>query len=46
MPAGKDEPKDTDLEVGFALDEATPSAVRSAEGIPFPTRPGPDQDEE
>jgi D-aminopeptidase len=43
MPAGKDDPKDADLEVGFELDEAPPSAVRSAEGIPFPTRPGPDE---
>jgi D-aminopeptidase len=44
MPAGRDEPpKDADLEVGFELDEAAPSEVRSAEGIPFPTRPGPDE---
>lgn len=41
VPAGKDGPKDSDREVGFELDEAAPSAVRSAEGIPFPTRPGP-----
>jgi len=46
MPAGKDHPKDADLEVGFELDKASPSAVRSAEGIPFPTRPGPDPDED
>lgn len=43
VPAGKDVPADSDLEVGFDLDQAPPTDVRSAEGIPFPTRP-PDDD--
>jgi D-aminopeptidase len=45
VPAGKDEPVDSDLEVGFDLGEAPPTDVRSAEGIPYPTRsPDPDPD--
>ena len=38
VPAGKDAPEDADLEVGFDLDEAPPTDVRGAEGIPYPTR--------
>ena len=37
MPATDDVPVDSQL--GFNLDEAQPTRVRSAEGMPFPTRP-------
>jgi D-aminopeptidase len=43
-PANQDAPSDADSEVGFDLTDAPPTAVRSAEGIPFPTRPAPDDD--
>jgi D-aminopeptidase len=45
MPAGKDEPADSDLEVGFGVGDAPPTDVRSAEGIPYPTRPEAAEDD-
>jgi D-aminopeptidase len=39
MPADKDAPVDADRDVGFDLKETSPSAVRGAEGIGFPTKP-------
>ncbi len=39
VPAIEDLPLDSQL--GFNLDEAQPTRVRSAEGMPFPTRPPP-----
>ncbi len=44
VPATEDVPIESQL--GFALDEAQPTRVRSAEGIPFPTRPGPEEEED
>jgi D-aminopeptidase len=43
-PASKDEPDDAGSEVGFEVDQAPPTAVRSAEGMPFPTQRAPDDD--
>jgi D-aminopeptidase len=43
-PASKDEPDDAGSEVGFEADQAPPTAVRSAEGMPFPTQRAPDDD--
>jgi D-aminopeptidase len=43
VPATEDVPVDSQL--GFNLDAASPTAVRSAEGMPFPTRPPPDDEE-
>lgn len=45
MPANAEKPADIDREVDFNLSEASPTDVRSAEGIPFPTRT-PDPDDE
>ncbi len=39
MPANAEKPADIDREVDFDLAQAAPTDVRSAEGIPFPTRP-------
>jgi D-aminopeptidase len=39
VPPGKEAPGDADLQVEFDLALARPTDVRSAEGIPFPTRP-------
>jgi D-aminopeptidase len=44
VPATEDVPIESQL--GFNLDEAQPTRVRSAEGIPFPTRPGPEEKDE
>ena len=41
-PATEDLPAESQL--GFNLDEAQPTRVRSAEGMPFPTRPPPDEE--
>ena len=41
VPATEDVPIDSQL--GFNLNEAHPTRVRSAEGMPFPTRPPPDE---
>jgi D-aminopeptidase len=47
LPAGKEPLSDADLQVEFDLSQARPSDVRSAEGIPYPTRPAePDDDED
>lgn len=43
VPATEDVPIDSQL--GFNLDAAAPTSVRSAEGMPFPTRPPPDDEE-
>ncbi len=41
-PAGKEErPSDADREGNVTAAEALPTAVRGAEGIPFPTKPAP-----
>ena len=42
VPATDDLPVETQL--GFNLDEAPPTSVRSAEGMPFPTRAPPDDE--
>jgi D-aminopeptidase len=42
-PASKEKPVDADKEGEVRLAEALPTAVRSAEGIPYPTRPAPDE---
>ena len=44
VPATDDEPIESQL--GFNLDEASPTRVRSAEGMPFPTRSPPQEDED
>jgi D-aminopeptidase len=44
MPAIEDVPIDSQL--GFNLEAAQPTAVRGAEGMPFPTRPPPADDED
>jgi D-aminopeptidase len=41
VPASSDKPLDEDLQMGFDLEDASPTAVRSAEGIPYSTRPPP-----
>jgi D-aminopeptidase len=40
-PASKEKPTDADKEGNVKVGEAMPTAVRSAEGIPFPTKPVP-----
>jgi D-aminopeptidase len=40
-PAAKERPSDADREGTVTVAEALPTAVRGAEGIPFPTRPAP-----
>lgn len=45
MPAAKEKPADIDREGALQLSEAPPTAVRGAEGIPYPTRPAPDDDD-
>jgi len=42
-PASREKPLDVDKEGEVKLAEALPTAVRSAEGIPYPTRPAPDE---
>jgi D-aminopeptidase len=42
-PASKEKPQDADKEGEVRLAEALPTAVRGAEGIPYPTRPAPDE---
>jgi D-aminopeptidase len=42
VPAAEDVPAEQQL--GFNLQVAPPTAVRSAEGMPFPTRPAPDDE--
>ncbi|MFT3709277.1 MAG: P1 family peptidase [Archangium sp.] len=44
VPATEDAPANSQL--GFALDDARPSTVRSAEGMPFPTRGPKEEDDE
>lgn len=39
MPAAKERPTDIDREGSVSAGEALPTRVRSAEGIPYPTRP-------
>ncbi len=41
VPAKKDKPLDQDKEGRLTVGEALPTQVRSAEGIPYPTRPAP-----
>lgn len=43
VPAATEEPSDFDRQGQLSLGDAAPSAVRGAEGIPFPTRPPPDE---
>jgi D-aminopeptidase len=42
-PASREKPQDADKEGEVRLAEALPTAVRGAEGIPYPTRPAPDE---
>jgi D-aminopeptidase len=42
MPASKQKPSDIDKEGALKVSEASPTAVRGAEGIPYPTRGGPE----
>ncbi len=44
-PASRQKPVDADKEGEVRLAEALPTAVRGAEGIPYPTRPAPDEAE-
>ena len=44
FPARTEKPIDVDIEGAVKVSGAVPSAVRSAEGIPFPTRGGPEGD--
>ncbi|MFO0597405.1 MAG: P1 family peptidase [Myxococcaceae bacterium] len=44
VPATEDLPIDSQL--GFQLESASPTSVRSAEGMPFPTRPAPGDDDD
>jgi D-aminopeptidase len=46
MPPGSELPEDADRQVEFDLRQARPSDVRSAEGIPFPTRPARRDDDD
>ena len=41
-PANREKPRDVDREGAVHVGEAMPTQVRSAEGIPFPTRPAPE----
>jgi D-aminopeptidase len=41
VPAGMDRPMDVDKEGNVKVGAARPTEVRSAEGIPFPTKPSP-----
>ena len=45
MPASAEKPADIDREGDLSLKEATPTDVRGAEGIPFPTRTPDSADE-
>lgn len=42
VPANREKPRDVDREGAVHVGEAMPTQVRSAEGIPFPTRPAPE----
>jgi D-aminopeptidase len=42
VPASKERPVDIDKEGALKVAEASPTAVRGAEGIPYPTRGGPE----
>jgi D-aminopeptidase len=42
-PPAKERPPDVDKEGSVKLAAALPTAVRGAEGIPFPTKPAPDE---
>ncbi|HYI00788.1 MAG TPA: P1 family peptidase [Hyalangium sp.] len=44
-PASREKPQDADKEGEVRLAEALPTDVRGAEGIPYPTRPAPDEAE-
>ncbi|HZA50371.1 MAG TPA: P1 family peptidase [Myxococcaceae bacterium] len=44
VPASKEKPRDVDKEGALKVAEALPTQVRSAEGIPFPTRPPPERE--
>lgn len=46
VPAGTEPLSDTDRQVEFDLSQARPTDVRSAEGIPFPTNPAPNADDD
>jgi D-aminopeptidase len=46
VPAGSEPLVDPDRALDFPFSEAAPTDVRGAEGIPFPTRPEPDADDE
>jgi D-aminopeptidase len=41
MPAAREKPQDIDREAAFKVGEVAPTQVRSAEGMPYPTRPIP-----
>jgi D-aminopeptidase len=41
MPAAREKPHDIDREAAFKVGEVAPTQVRSAEGMPYPTRPIP-----
>ncbi len=45
-PPAREKPADEDREVDFRASEVLPSQVRSAEGIPYPTRPLPEEQAE
>ncbi len=42
VPASKEKPSDIEKEGSLKVADASPTAVRSAEGIPYPTRGGPE----
>ncbi|HEY8210412.1 MAG TPA: P1 family peptidase [Myxococcaceae bacterium] len=44
-PPGRERPPDVDKEGDVTVGEVLPTDVRGAEGIPFPTKPGPDRDQ-
>lgn len=46
VPAGTEPLSAADRQVEFDLSQARPTDVRSAEGIPFPTNPAPDTDDD
>jgi len=44
-PAARERPPDVDKEGDVTVGEVLPTDVRGAEGIPFPTKPGPGRDQ-
>lgn len=44
-PPQKEKPRDHDKEGSLTIAEALPTSVRSAEGIPYPTRPAPGEED-